>query len=99
MKDVAKLDVRDAPDGAVIAVKVIPGASRDRVVGVLGDALKIATSTAAEKGKANAAVAALLARTLGVDKRRVRLVSGQTSARKEFCIAGSSARELREALR
>jgi len=99
MKDVAKLDVRDAPDGAAIAVKVVPGASRDRVVGVLGDALKITTAAAAEKGQANAAVAACLARVLGVDKRRVQLVTGQTSARKEFRIAGFSAAELREALR
>ncbi|KKK79180.1 hypothetical protein LCGC14_2836110, partial [marine sediment metagenome] len=42
----------------MIAVKAVPGASRDRVVGVLGDCLKVATSQPAEKGKANKAIAA-----------------------------------------
>ena len=99
MKDVEKLDIRDAADGAVIVVKVVPGSSRDRIVGVLGDALKIATSAPAEKGKANAAVAAILAQALGVDRKSVRLVSGPTSPRKDFRIAGLSAGGVLESLR
>ena len=79
-------------------MKVVPGASRDRVVGVLGDALKVATSAAPEKGKANAAVAAILARALGVDPRAVQLVSGATSPRKEFRISAASAEQVRAAL-
>jgi uncharacterized protein (TIGR00251 family) len=98
MKDVQKLSLRDVPGGAVIPVKVVPGSSRDRVVGVLGDMLKIATSAAPEKGKANAAVAKILAEALGVDARSVELVSGPTSPRKEFKIAGVSAEVLRRLL-
>ena len=90
MKDVDKLNIRDVPGGCVIAVKVVPGASRDKVAGVLGDCLKIATSAPPEKGKANAAVAAILAKWLGVDKRDVELSSGPTNPRKEFRIAGLS---------
>ena len=90
--------VRDTPGGAVIAVKAVAGASRDRVVGVLGDALKIATAAAPEKGKANKAIAATLAEALGVDRRSVELVSGQTNRRKEFRIAGLSAEEVRRLL-
>ena len=98
MNDTDKLNIRDADGGAVVSVKVVPGASRDRMVGVLGDSLKIATSAAAEKGKANAAVAATLAKALGVDRRDVGLVSGRTSPRKEFLIGGLSGQELRELL-
>ena len=98
MKDAQKLAIRDVPGGAVIPVKVVPGSSRDRVVGVLGDSLKIATSAAPEKGKANAAVAKILAEALGVDSRRVELVSGPTSPRKEFLVQGASAQGVREAL-
>lgn len=72
----------------MIAVKVVPGSSRDRIAGVLGDSLKVATAAAPEKGKANAAVAAILAKALGVDKRSVTLASGPTNAHKEFLVAG-----------
>ena len=69
MLDIANLKIRDTEGGAVICVKVIPGSSRDKVVGVLGDALKIATTTAPEKGQANKAVTKTLAKALGVDSR------------------------------
>jgi uncharacterized protein (TIGR00251 family) len=98
MKDAEKLSIRDIPGGAVIPVKVVPGSSRDRVVGVLGDSLKIATSAAPEKGKANAAVAKILADALGLDARRVELVSGPTNPRKEFGIAGLTANAVRMSL-
>ncbi len=80
----------------MIAVKAVPGASRDRIVGVLGDALKIATAAAPEKGRANKAIAATLAAALGVDRRSVQLVAGPTSPRKQFRIAGLTAAQLRE---
>ena len=92
MKKPEHLALRDVPGGVIIPVKVVPGSSRDRVVGVLGDALKIATSSAAEKGKANASVATLLARALQVDARSVELISGASAPRKEFRVAGLTAR-------
>ena len=83
----------------MIAVKAVAGASRDRIVGVLGDCLKIATSAAPEKGKANARLAATLAKALGVATRDITLISGRTNPRKEFRIAGLSADEVRAQLR
>ncbi len=97
-KNVERLNIREVADGAILAVKVVPGSSRDRVVGVLGDALKIATSAAPEKGKANAAVARTLAAALGADRRDVELVGGQTSPRKEFFIRGATAEHIRRKL-
>ena len=98
MKDLDKLKIRDVAAGAVIAVKVVPGSSRDRIVGVLGDCLKIATSAPAEKGRANAAAAKTLARALGVDPRAVELTAGHTSPRKEFLVSGLSGADARELL-
>jgi len=99
MNDADRLRIRDGRGGAVIAVKVVPGASRDKVAGVLGQCLKITTSAAAEKGKANAAVARTLAGALGVDPRRVELSAGQTNPRKEFRILDMAAESVRDALR
>ena len=79
MSDIDQLEIRDSAGGAVLPVKVVPGSSRDRIVGVLGGSLKVATSAAAEKGKANAAVAKLLARALGVDARSVELISSPSN--------------------
>ena len=47
-------------------MKVVPGSSRDQVVGWLGDASKIKVTAPPEKGKANEAVIELLAEPLGV---------------------------------
>jgi len=98
MKDIENIAVRDGDGGAVISVKAVPGASRDKVVGVLGDCLKVATSSAAEKGRANAAIAKTLAGALGVGRRDVEIVAGMTSPRKEFRIAGLSASDVRKRL-
>ena len=98
MNDLDNLDIRDADGGAVIAVKVVAGSSRDRLVGVLGQCLKITTSAAPQKGKANAAVAGTLAEALGVDKRSVRLLAGRSAARKEFQVAGLTGCQIRTIL-
>ncbi len=65
-----------------VKVKVVPGATRDEVVGQLGDALKVRVAAPPEGGKANQAVIRLLAGHFGVDRKLVRIVSGLASARK-----------------
>lgn len=98
MKSVENINLRAVADGCVLPVKVVPGASRDCVAGVLGDSLKVATSAAPEKGKANAAVAKILARTLGLSAKSVTLVSGMTNPHKEFLIPGLSPETVRQIL-
>jgi uncharacterized protein YggU (UPF0235/DUF167 family) len=59
-----------------LRLRVVPGAAKPGVVGRYGDAWKVRVATAPERGAANAAVVDLVARTLGVQPRAVRLVSG-----------------------
>ncbi len=66
------------PDGVELAVKVVPGASRTKIVGVWNRALRIAVAAPPEGGKANAAVCALLAEACGVKRGAVVLISGIT---------------------
>ena len=47
-----------------------------RVAGWLGDALKVRVAAPPERGRANEAVVALLAATLGVPARTISVVSG-----------------------
>jgi len=78
-----------------IVVKVVPKSSRSRVVGWVGDALKICVTAAPEQGRANEAVERLLADALGVSRGRVRVVAGHTTARKLVEIGGFDPAELR----
>lgn len=80
--------IESHPQGAVIHVKVVPGASRDKIVGELGDALKVAVSKPPQGGAANDAVIKLLAKQLGIPKANIRIVRGQASPRKEIQIIG-----------
>jgi uncharacterized protein (TIGR00251 family) len=81
--------------GLVLAVKAQPKASRDAVVGVMatadGQALKVTVTAAPEDGKANAAVAAVIAKRFGVAKSAVSVVTGATGRRKLLHIAGDPA--------
>jgi len=43
-------------DGFVINVKVVPGASRDRIAGAYGDGIKVTVTQPPAAGAANAAV-------------------------------------------
>ncbi len=82
----------------LVRVKVVPGASRDEIVGPLGDRLKVRVSAPPEGGKANKAVCALLARAAGVRAAAVSVVAGHGSAEKTIRIEGRSAAELASSL-
>jgi uncharacterized protein (TIGR00251 family) len=82
-----------------LLVKVVPGASRNKVVGMLGDALKIQVAAAPERGKANAAVIEVLAEFFGIKEGQIELVSGQTQPRKTFVVNGVSDEIFRQKLR
>lgn len=72
-----------AQDGAEIAVRVTPKASRNRISLEEGQ-VRVYVTTAPEGGKANAAVQKLLAKSMGIAKSRLTLVRGQTSRDKLF---------------
>ena len=70
--------------GWEIRVKAVPGSSRSRVVGVLGDRIKVQVAAPPEDGKANRALAEVLAGWLGLAKGEVELVSGAGQPAKVF---------------
>ena len=73
-----------------MTVKVVPGASRSGIAGWLGDTLKVRVTTPPERGQANAAVESLLCAALGLPRGSVRIVSGNSSARKTVEVEGLS---------
>jgi uncharacterized protein len=82
------------PDGVVVLVRLTPRGGRDAIEGVeqLADGrsvLKARVRAAASEGEANAALIKLLAKTLGVASRDVRLAAGATARLKRVQVAGA----------
>ena len=83
------------PSGGLrLSVKVVPGASRERIVGQLGDALKIAVAKPPEDGAANRAVIKLLAQSINVPEANITILRGQTQPRKQIRIVGVTVEDL-----
>ena len=80
------LELTGEENAVLLSVKVVPGASRTRLLGVSDGRLRISVVASPEKGKANQAVIALLAEKLGVRKRDVTVAHGATSPRKTIRI-------------
>ena len=94
---------RYSPDGISVSLRVTPRGGRDDIDGIETLAngksvVKVRVRAIAEGGEANRAVTELLAKSLGVPKKSVRLLSGATSRIKQVAIDGDPAK-LGEALR
>ncbi|MEO1171548.1 MAG: DUF167 domain-containing protein, partial [Myxococcota bacterium] len=68
-------------DDVLLDVVVTPRASRDRVVGVQEDRLKIQLTTAPTDPKANEALVRFIADTVEVDRVQVEVVGGHSNRR------------------
>jgi uncharacterized protein (TIGR00251 family) len=93
-----ELKIHEDSDGVTFTAKIVPGSSKTAVAGVLDGMIKIKVAAPPEKGKANACLAAFLAKQLGVRKNAVTVAAGQTSPIKQVEIAGVTAEALRDRL-
>ena len=84
--------------GTILPVRAQPGRRKDAVLGEHAGALRVAVTAAPERGKANAAIAGLLAEALGCKPSQVALLSGETSREKRFVISGLSVEDLQARL-
>lgn len=82
-------------NSCLLAIKAIPNAPRNEVVGWLGDALKVKLHAPPVEGKANAELCAFLAETLGLPRRAVTVATGGTSRHKRLHITGLTLAETR----
>jgi hypothetical protein len=81
--------------GAVLLrLKVSPGAAKQKILGPYGDRLKLAVRSPPEKGKANKEIVAMLAKALGVTKKQIAIVAGDTSSEKTVRIEGVAVGEV-----
>lgn len=88
--------VRAIPDGIALILRVTPNASADRVEGEEQrddgtTVLRVRVTAVPDRGKANRAVIALIAKALRIPKSTVSIVAGETSRLKTAHIAGDTA--------
>jgi uncharacterized protein (TIGR00251 family) len=78
-----------------LAIKAVPNAPCNEVVGWLGDMLKVKVHAPPLEGRANDALCEFLAEALGLPRRAVTLVRGDTSRQKIVGITGLTIAEVK----
>ena len=82
------LKIMKTATGAMFRVRVQPGASKNEIVGLQEDALKIRISAPPVEGKANKALVQFLAEQLTVKRSQVEILSGHATRRKTIHVVG-----------
>jgi uncharacterized protein (TIGR00251 family) len=86
------------PSSCRLAVKVIPGASRNEISGWQGETLKVKLSAPPADGRANDALVEFLAGKLDLPRRAVALMRGETARQKLVRIDGLALAEVKRRL-
>ena len=83
------------PKGVVLPVRARPGAKRNELVDEHDGALRLTVTAPPDRGRANAAIIALLAEELNLPRSRFEILAGETARIKRILIAGIAADDLR----
>jgi uncharacterized protein (TIGR00251 family) len=79
---IANLCYEKSKNGIYLKIKVTPKSSRNAVLGLVGDRIKIAVRAAPQNGEANEAAIEVLSEFFGIKKSCCVITSGHTSSRK-----------------
>ena len=74
--------------GVTLKLQVQPRSSRNQLVGLQGDALKIKLTSPPVEGAVNIACCAYLAKLFGIAKSSVELIAGDKSRQKKVLLLG-----------
>jgi len=83
--------LRPTPDGCVLTVKATPRAKKSEIIGADPEWLRVRLQAPPVDGKANAELTALFAKTFGIHKSAVEILTGDTSRLKRIKLLGVSA--------
>jgi uncharacterized protein (TIGR00251 family) len=79
---------------SIITIKLLPRSSKNQIVGMEGDTIKIRVTPPPVDGKANEALIELLAKRLRVSKSNIKIISGRRSKLKTVQVVGLSQDEI-----
>lgn len=86
------------PASCTLAIKVVPNAPRSAVAGWLGEALKVKVHAPPVEGRANEELCSFLAAQLGLPRRSVTVLRGDSSRLKLVRIEGLAGFDVRSRL-
>lgn len=86
--------LQTSANGVLLSVHAHAGGRRNAFTGFHAGALKLETTAAPEKGKANRAFCKFIAKNWGIPLSNIHLQSGETSREKVFLITGTPMEEL-----
>jgi len=91
--------LRQTDAGVEIFLYIQPRASRNKVVALVGEELKVALTAPPVDGAANKACIAFLAKLCSHPKSSVKLISGETSRHKRLFLGEAKLQEISDLLK
>ena len=83
----------------IIKVKIAPGSSKNKIIGVYNDSLKITIIAPPVEGKANKKCIAYLAKYFDIAKSKIEIISGKNSKNKLIKIYDIGQKEFLEKIK
>jgi len=80
--------------GLTLAIRVSPRSSQSRIVGAVGNELKVSLHAPPAEGQANKELIQLLAKTFSIPKSCIEILSGETARSKRVLFRGINAETL-----
>lgn len=93
------VELEAGPEGTILPIQAHPGGKKNEIKGVQNGWLKVTVTQIPERGKANRAIADFLAKSLGLKKSQMELVSGETASKKRFLVRSVTCDELSEKIK
>lgn len=93
------LSIQETPEGVIFKATVQPRGSRNEIVGLTGDALKIRLTAPPVGGAANKMCIEFLAKSLKVRKSDVEIIRGQRSRTKQVLVRSASRKKVESLLK
>jgi uncharacterized protein (TIGR00251 family) len=90
---------RDSSEGVTFAVRVMPRAKQNQILGVEGDFVKIRLAAPPIEGRANDALIEFLSETFDIRRSDVEIVRGAKLRRKVIRLRGMKSSQVAEDLR
>lgn len=91
--------LHETKNGVYLNIHVQPGASKEEICGLYGNALKLKVRAQAKEGEANSACIKLISDVLNLPRFSVELASGHQSRSKRVFIKGVGLDEVKKLLK